>query len=110
MLYRLVFVVVLAGCGEALPRHSLIAEPTNTSPEIRDACAFTEQKCTRCHTIGRVLSWEARTRQQWEPLVTRMRQMASSGISRSDAEVVLRCLSERDTPQRHAVMPQPGDR
>ena len=95
MLYRAVLLLALLSCGDALPRHSLIANPSTASPELREACAFTEQKCTRCHTIGRVLAWEAHTRADWEPLVTRMRQMASSGITRADTEYVLRCLAQR---------------
>jgi hypothetical protein len=85
MLCRLLLVLVLAGCGDALPRQSLLANPNTASFEIREACALTEQKCTRCHTIGRVIAWDAKTRAQWEPLVTRMRQMASSGITKADA-------------------------
>lgn len=95
MLYRAVFLISLAACGESLPRQSLIASPSGTSPELREACAFTEQKCTRCHTIGRVLAWNADSRAEWEPVVARMRQMASSGITRADSEVVLRCLEQR---------------
>src|SRR5262245_62022417 len=110
MLYRIALVIGLVACGDALPRQSLIANPHSASSELREACAFTEQKCTRCHTIGRVIAWDAHSRAQWEPLVTRMRQMASSGITKADAEVVLRCLSERDTPQRHAMLVAPVDK
>jgi cytochrome c5 len=93
---------MLAACGESLPRNALVSNQATATPELRDACAFTEQKCTRCHTIGRVLAWEAHTRADWEPLVTRMRQMASSGITKADGDVVLRCLGERDAPPQHA--------
>ena len=109
MRYWVLFAVALGACGDALPRQSLIANPNTATSDVREACAFTEQKCTRCHTIGRVLAWDARTRADWEPLVTRMRQMASSGITKADAEVVLRCLAERDAPQRHAMFRDPGD-
>lgn len=95
MLYRVVLVLALAACGEALPRNSLIASPNEASPELREACHLTQVKCTRCHTIGRVLAWDAHTRADWEPLVTRMRQMASSGITKDDSEYVLRCLEQR---------------
>lgn len=96
MLYRLLVVFAVAACGEALPRSSLIADPDNASANLRSACAFTQQKCTRCHTIGRVIAWDAQTRAQWEPVVTRMRQMVSSGISKADAEIVLDCLEQRN--------------
>lgn len=67
----------------------------STHPESGNACAVTEQKCTRCHTLGRVLAVDANSREQWEPIVLRMRRMASSGISSQDAEVVLSCLTSR---------------
>ncbi|HUS30932.1 MAG TPA: hypothetical protein VMZ53_20620 [Kofleriaceae bacterium] len=86
--------VLVAGCGEPLSRTSLVASP-ETSPDVRRACAVTEQKCTRCHTLGRVLAADATTRDQWEPIVLRMRRMASSGISSNDADVVLHCLASR---------------
>jgi hypothetical protein len=102
MRYRVVLAwLVLVACGEQLPRHSLVTG-NETVPETREACAFTEQKCTRCHTIGRVLAWDAHTRADWEPLVTRMRQMASSGITRADAEIVLHCLEQRDRQATNA--------
>jgi hypothetical protein len=79
-----------AACGEPLARTSL-----SSNPQASNACAVTEQKCTRCHTLGRVLSVDANTREEWEPIVLRMRRMASSGISSADAEVVLSCLTSR---------------
>jgi hypothetical protein len=44
-----------------------------------------------------VLSWGADSRAEWEPVVARMRQMASSGITKADGEIVLRCLEQRAT-------------
>jgi hypothetical protein len=105
MLSRVVLLFALVACGESLPRHSLVTND-EAVPELREACSFTEQKCTRCHTIGRVLSWDAHRRADWEPLVTRMRQMASSGITKEDAEIVLRCLEQRDATPRQAANAQ----
>jgi hypothetical protein len=96
MLIRIALLLAITACGESLPRSSLLAQPNSAPSELREACAFTEQKCTRCHTIGRVLAWDAHTREQWEPIVTRMRQMASSGITKADSDVVLTCLEQRD--------------
>jgi hypothetical protein len=107
MLYRAVLLFALVACGESLPRHSLV-QNNDAPPEMREACAFTEQKCTRCHTIGRVLAWDAHDRADWEPIVTRMRQMASSGITKADADVVLRCLEQRDGPPRQAIKVAPA--
>ncbi len=91
--------VLVAACGDALPRTSLIPNQATASAEVRDACRLTEIKCSRCHTLGRIISFDASTRGQWEPIVTRMRQMVSSGITKADSETVLRCLGN----DRHAV-------
>jgi len=88
------YLLALAACGDSLPRGSLLGNAV-TTPELEAACLLTEHKCTRCHTIGRALAYDAVTREQWEPVVQRMRQMASSGITRADADVVLNCLSSR---------------
>lgn len=88
------YLLSLAACGDALPRGSLLGNVPAT-PQLEAACQLTEHKCTRCHTIGRALAYDAVTREQWEPVVQRMRRMASSGITRDDADVVLHCLSSR---------------
>ena len=92
MLSRFVIVLTLVSCGEPRPRTSFLQERP-TAP--REACALAEQKCTRCHTVGRVLTFDAHTREEWEPVVMRMRQMPSSGITRADAMTILDCLSVR---------------
>jgi hypothetical protein len=92
---RIALAFALAACGESLPRASLIGNTTTATPELQSACALTENRCTRCHTIGRVLAYDAVTREQWQPLVKRMSRMASSGITRPDEAVILDCLSAR---------------
>jgi hypothetical protein len=87
-------VIAAAACGDSVPRRSLTSNAAAT-PERAAACHLTEYKCSRCHTIGRILAYDAVTREQWQPVVHRMRQMASSGITRDDADVVLQCLSSR---------------
>ncbi len=97
---RFTLMFALAACGDSLPRGSLVDNPATATPELRAACALTEHRCTRCHTLGRALSFDAVTRDQWEPVVHRMRQMASSGITRADAEIILDCLSARTSGPR----------
>jgi hypothetical protein len=88
--------LAIAACGESLPRTTLLAHPNDATPEVRTACELTQHKCTRCHTIGRVLAYDAKTRADWEPVVLRMRRMASSGITSADASTVLSCLVSRE--------------
>lgn len=82
-------------CTEALPP-ALLANPAAAPPDLRLACDLTERRCTRCHTLDRVVRWDAQTREQWAPLVSRMRRMSSSGISIADADQVVRCLADRE--------------
>jgi hypothetical protein len=77
------------------PPPSLLPDDTTAPEEIREACSLTSRKCTRCHTIDRVLVAPVATPRQWEIHVERMRRMPSSGISESDAVVIVRCLVHR---------------
>ena len=61
-------------------------------PEISEACALTNRKCTACHDSDRIV--DARfSPGEWRTTVERMRQFPGSAISRADVEVVLRCLN-----------------
>ncbi len=63
------------------------------TPALRDACTMTATRCTRCHTIDRVLVAAASSPVDWQAYVTRMRRMAGSGITEADGVVILRCLT-----------------
>lgn len=71
------------------------ASPDAATPELRAACQLTEQQCTRCHPIGKLFAIDVQTREEWEPIVDRMRRIASSTITMEDAQVVRRCLEQR---------------
>ena len=94
-LYTAVLFAALASCGESPPRVALIANPGDSTPELRAACELTEQKCTRCHPIGKIFAIDADTREEWEPIVDRMRRNSASTITIDDAQVILRCLEQR---------------
>ena len=91
----LLLLVAIAACGEPGPRTSLVANPNEASDELRAACALTEQKCTRCHPIGKLFAIDVNTREEWEPIVDRMRRNSASSISIEDSQVILRCLEQR---------------
>lgn len=67
--------------------------------EIREACTVTAKKCTRCHSIDRVLVAQVTSPHQWEAYVGRMRRMSSSGISSADAPQIVQCLVYRSFGQ-----------
>lgn len=94
-LYLALLVAAIAGCGESPPRTALMLNPSEASPELRAACQLTEQKCTRCHPIGKLFAIDVHTREEWEPIVDRMRRISASSITMDDAQVVLRCLEAR---------------
>ncbi len=61
---------------------------TTGYPEPMVAAAkLTEQRCTKCHTIKRVVTARY-TADQWRDCVDRMAQKEKSGISRKDSEAV----------------------
>ena len=88
----------MLACGEPRPRAtSLLANRPEAPVGVQEDCILTEERCTRCHTLGRVLLADAHTPAEWEPIVLKMRLQASSGITLADADAVLRCLVYRSS-------------
>lgn len=87
--------VTLAACQT----RPLLPESAAAPPDLRSACALTEQKCTRCHGLDRVrvATWQV---VDWELYVGRMRRQPGSGITASDATIILRCLGHLQQLQR----------
>ena len=85
--------MIVIGCGR--PVAVLLPDPTGAPPEIREACARAEEKCTRCHTTDRIVAAGPQTRFALEKQVTRIRLMPSSGISKADATIIVECLVYR---------------
>jgi hypothetical protein len=88
-----ILIIALAACG---PQERLILIPANeqprTSPTIREACAITEQKCSRCHDLERIkVAHHALV--DWPSYVEKMRLQPGSGISVDDKPVLLTCLN-----------------
>jgi hypothetical protein len=95
--HALTLVLLLAACGEQMPRIALVPDNGHTIPyEIKEACVLTEQRCTRCHTIGRVLASLEADRHDWPRLVGRMRRMPSSELGEDEAKTIVTCLDYRN--------------
>jgi hypothetical protein len=92
-------VLALVACTrERLELIPSAAQP-RTPPAIRNACALAEQRCSRCHDLERIqLAHPALV--DWPSYVERMRRMPGSGITGSDASVILRCLAWVDGLKR----------
>jgi hypothetical protein len=93
-LYTVALAIALAGCGQSPPRQTLISNEDRATPDLRAACELTEKKCTRCHPLGKIFAIDVTTREEWEPIVDRMRRNSASTISIQDAQVVLTCLEQ----------------
>lgn len=78
-------------------------EQARTPPTVRDACAVTERKCSRCHDLERIrLAHHELV--DWPVYVDRMRRMPGSGITVDDTTVILRCLSWVESLQRERAL------
>ena len=84
--------VVLVGCAQS----AIPSITPDTSVDITAACRLVNRRCTRCHTIDRVLRAEVQA-EQWPGYVRRMRLMPSSGIPPEDEPLLARCLTYRTT-------------
>lgn len=88
-----ILIIALAACG---PQEHLILIPASeqprTAPPIREACAITEQKCSRCHDLERIkVAHHALV--DWPSYVEKMRLQPGSGISVDDKPILLTCLN-----------------
>lgn len=84
--------VVLGACTQS-------AAPSFAQHEILDvpaACRLVNRRCSRCHTIDRVLQARISV-EEWPGYVRRMRLMPSSGIPPEDEPLLTRCLTYRTT-------------
>jgi hypothetical protein len=89
MTIRWLLLLVLAACER---RVALVTDVGRAPPEIREACALTDRKCSGCHDLDRILL--ARDRGvEWPTVVDRMRRLQRSGISEQDGGIILRCLN-----------------
>jgi hypothetical protein len=72
-----------------------LAAPPGASPEIESACRLAAARCTRCHTVDRVLFAKVESPRHWEWYVTRMRRQPQSGITEEEGSTIVRCLVAR---------------
>jgi len=74
--------------------------PYHTYPaEIRPHCEIVVKRCSKCHTLDRVLVARVEGREHWNLYVKRMRRMPGSGISSGDADAAVNCLAYRSSLQ-----------
>jgi len=97
-----------AACKEPSPIY-----PAGASPEIVQACALTERKCTLCHDRDRY-EMQRNTPDRWAQIVQKMRLFPGSAITPADADIIVRCLNHRaaatsfDTHPHRRLMDERG--
>ena len=100
-----VLVAAVASCGAGgRQQNALDALRSGYAafPETIDgACALAAARCTRCHTIDRVLLARVESREHWRYYVDRMRRQPQSGISLDEGETITRCLIYRSFDAEH---------
>lgn len=94
-------ILAFAACTESAPQF-----PANMPPDIMEACALTERKCTACHDRDRFAE-PRHSSSQWRDIVDKMRRIPGSAISPADAEIVLRCLNYRSSSTTSQGMSAP---
>ena len=90
---------MLAACLPGPALGQLLPDQERAPVRIRESCTIAATKCTRCHSIDRVLVAQVQSPHQWETYVGRMRRMTASGISEADAPRIVECLVYRSFGQ-----------
>jgi hypothetical protein len=91
-----VMVAAMAACGSGGGRGPVVLVPSATAPaEVRAACELTVHRCSRCHTLDRVIHAPASAPDYWRVYVRRMRLTPGSGIRPDEEPPILRCLLYR---------------
>jgi hypothetical protein len=88
-------VIVLGGCvgGDTDPlRVMATPQPEAMPADIGADCDLAARRCTRCHTIDRVLNARIGEPDEWRRYVHRMRLMPSSAIAPDEEFPIAKCL------------------
>jgi hypothetical protein len=98
---KLVALVYLAlgliGCPSGqTAENPLMHGMKDPSKVVQEGCQLAQQKCTRCHTIERLLATSPSDAHVWRRYVRRMRLMPSASIQVSEEPKIVQCLVYRD--------------
>jgi len=81
--------IALAAC-HAEPSALLL--PPESPPSLRAACELAADRCSRCHTVDRILNTRPTEPAEWRRYVRRMRLNPSSRIAASEEPTIVNCL------------------
>jgi len=95
---RLVAFALALACAPAcflFQRDTRLQVAPEAPLDIRTGCALAESRCTRCHTIDRILDARVDSPTHWIAYVHRMRLQPQSGILPDEEQPITRCLVYR---------------
>ena len=92
--------IAVGACKEPSPLY-----PAGASPDVVEACALADRKCTGCHDRERY-EGQRHTPERWTQLVHKMRLLPGSGITPADADVIIRCLNYRSGATSFDIHPR----
>lgn len=70
----------------------LLRDIENPSKTVQEGCQLARQKCTRCHTMERILATNPSNPHAWRRYVRRMRLMPSASIQVAEEPKIVQCL------------------
>jgi len=89
--------LALSACpGSMSSENPLLHEMESPSKIVQEGCELAYRKCTRCHTIERLMATKPSDAHAWRRYVRRMRMMPSAAIQVSEEPKIVQCLVYRD--------------
>ncbi len=86
-------VVGVVACGARLDAR---LDPGDAAgPRARLDCEVTTRRCSRCHSLDRVIATRVTDPTAWRSYVQRMRLVPGSGIRPSEEPAIVQCLVRR---------------
>jgi hypothetical protein len=91
------FLLVVASSACFLFAHETnrLQPPPEAPVEVRLGCALAETRCTRCHSVDRIISARIVSPTHWQAYVRRMRLQPQSGILPDEERPILQCMVYR---------------
>lgn len=92
MTTRVALLFLVACATEPNP---LLPRDRAVPPDIQSACELANRRCSRCHSIDRVLRAHISEPVEWANYVHKMRLMPGSDIPPDEEPTLTRCMSFR---------------
>ncbi len=86
----------MGGCsGGQKAANPLMKNVKGANATVKEGCQIAQHKCTRCHTVERLLTASPATPEAWRRYVRRMRLMPGASIPGAEEPKIVQCLVYR---------------